>query len=57
MPKLRDTRPTWFTVIAAIWIFGAAAVYYVHFTLAFVNANREAIQATWDRLAGFVGLG
>lgn len=45
------------TALAAVWIFGTAAYYYVRFTLTFVADNREAIAAAFERLAGLVGLG
>jgi hypothetical protein len=44
-------RRGWRLWLAAAWIFGCAAYYYVQFTVAFVHENESALRRAFPRAA------
>ena len=40
--------------IAAAWIFGGAAYFYIHFTQVFYEANRGGFELLWQRFTAFL---
>lgn len=37
--------------LAAAWIFGCAAYYYVHFTVVFIRENEDALRRAFPKAA------
>ena len=44
------------TSVAALWIFGGAAYYYVRFSMTFYEANRAAFEDLASRIGEAFGL-
>lgn len=55
-PAARRARPFW-TLAAALWIFGTTILFYTRFTWAFYTANRSAIDGAIDAVLRAAGMG